>query len=142
MIVINPKKSRDQRRDLPHWFCVRRCMEIMNYLGEKSTANIIESYFVKNFLHLEEDKRRLVRSKKTQMVVKLPHLSRKDQRLQFHVFISPDPRLKSTWEQSIMDLTCDIFTEAFFGIRVDHQAMFKCVKGSWGKRGCVISQVN
>lgn len=51
------------------------------------------------------------------------------------IWQNADPRLKSTWEQSIMDLTCDIFTEAFFGIRVDHQAMFKCVKGSWGKRG-------
>ena len=64
------------------------------------------------------------------------------QRFPLHVFISADPTLKSTWEQSIMDLTCDIFTEAFLGIRVDHQAMFKCVKGSWGKRGCVISQIN
>ena len=64
------------------------------------------------------------------------------QRFSLHVFISADPTLKSTWEQSIMDLTCDIFTEAFLGIRVDHQAMFKCVKGSWGKRGCVISQIN
>ena len=58
------------------------------------------------------------------------------------IFISADAHLKCAWEQSIMNLTSDILTEAFFGIRVDHHAMYKFLKGSWGKRGFVISLNN
>lgn len=44
-----------------------------------------------------------------------------------------DSEMKANWELSIMDLTSDIFTEAFFEIRVNQISMYKCLKGSWGK---------
>jgi len=50
------------------------------------------------------------------------------------IWQNADPQMKATWELSIMNLTSDIFTEAFFGIRVDPNAMFRCLKGSWAKR--------
>lgn len=46
--------------------------------------------------------------------------------------------MKSAWEESIMNLTCDIFTEAFFGVRVDPEAMYRCLKGSWAKGRFVV----
>ncbi|KAJ7339349.1 hypothetical protein OS493_005743 [Desmophyllum pertusum] len=49
------------------------------------------------------------------------------------IWQNADSKLKSTWEQSIMHLTSDIFTEAFFGVRVDPHSMYTCLKGSWGK---------
>ncbi|KAL9988425.1 hypothetical protein ACROYT_G002868 [Oculina patagonica] len=49
------------------------------------------------------------------------------------IWQNEDPQMKSTWEQSIMNLTSDIFTEAFFGVRVDPNAMYSCLKGSWNK---------
>lgn len=42
-------------------------------------------------------------------------------------------QMKAAWELSIMDLVSDIFTEAFFGTRLDQIAMYKFLKGSWGK---------
>ena len=48
-------------------------------------------------------------------------------------FTSADSQLKSNWEESVMNLTSDIFTESFFGVRVDSNAMFTCLKGSWTK---------
>ena len=41
--------------------------------------------------------------------------------------------MENKWELSIMNLTSDIFMEAFFGCRVDPNAMYRCLKGSWHK---------
>ena len=41
--------------------------------------------------------------------------------------------MENKWELSIMNLTSDIFMEAFFGCRVDPNSMYKCLKGSWHK---------
>lgn len=54
------------------------------------------------------------------------------------LFLFADPQMKSMWEQSIMNLTSDIFTEAFFGVRVDPDAMYSCLKGSWNKGRFVV----
>lgn len=48
-------------------------------------------------------------------------------------YFTIDSEMKANWEMSIMDLTSDIFTEAFFEIRVNQISMYKCLKGSWGK---------
>ena len=47
-------------------------------------------------------------------------------------------QMKAAWELSIMDLVSDIFTEAFFGTRLDQIAMYKFLKGSWGKGRFVV----
>lgn len=49
------------------------------------------------------------------------------------IWQNADSQLKSNWEESVMNLTSDIFTESFFGVRVDSNAMFTCLKGSWTK---------
>ena len=54
------------------------------------------------------------------------------------LYLTADAQMKATWELSIMNLTSDIFTEAFFGTRVDKMAMYKCLKGSWGKGRFVV----
>ena len=54
------------------------------------------------------------------------------------LYLTADAQMKATWELSIMNLTSDIFTEAFFGTRVDQMAMYKCLKGSWGKGRFVV----
>ena len=47
--------------------------------------------------------------------------------------LSTDHKMENKWELSIMNLTSDIFMEAFFGCRVDPNSMYKCLKGSWHK---------
>ena len=53
--------------------------------------------------------------------------------LRLPCFTSADSQLKCKWEESVMNLTSDIFTESFFGVRVDSNAMYTCLKGSWTK---------
>jgi hypothetical protein len=48
-------------------------------------------------------------------------------------FIVQDAKIKASWEEDIMAMTSDIFTEAFLGTRVDPANMYEMLKGTWTK---------